>query len=348
MVIKSTESGVRYYNVHRGKKNMKELVSYDRVPAPSKVNFYKTDPKPIVNFKYISPYNELLAYEFLWAQDHSSLKKIAEILSLQAKLPSEVINEVTPDLFGDFAQRKDTIKDFIDKKIQSPPSFSFLLKESPQFPDKLLDAKFPINLFYYRGNPDFANTDCISVVGTRKVSDEGHRRTEKLVRLLSQYDLTLVSGLAEGVDTVALDTAIKCKMNVIGVIGTPIDEYYPKKNKHLQEEIAVKHLLISQVPFYKYYTQPFQTKRFYFPERDATMAALSMATIIIEASDTSGTLFQARACMEQKRPLFILNSCFENPSITWPHKYEKEGAIRVRDINDIITHLKKISPRLNV
>jgi DNA processing protein len=129
-------------------------------------------------------------------------------------------------------------------------------------------------------------------------------------------------------------------MNVIGVIGTPIDEYYPKKNKNLQEKIACAHLLISQVPFFKYYTQPFNTKRFYFPERDATRAALSLATIIVEASDTSGTLFQARACMEQKRLLFILNSCFENSALTWPRRYEKQGAIRVKDIGDILTQLK--------
>ncbi|MDR2049207.1 MAG: DNA-protecting protein DprA [Treponema sp.] len=326
---------------------MGELVSYDRVSDVQKNNPFKTS-KSIPDFKVISPYNELLAYEFLWAQKNSTVKKIAEILSLQEKLPSQAINEVTPDLFGGFDQRKDAIKEFIDKKIKSTPSFSLLLKESPQFPDKLLDAKYPVNLFYYRGNPDLANTNCISVVGTRKVSSEGYRRTEKLVHLLSKYDFTLVSGLAEGVDTVALATAIKFKMNVIGVIGTPIDEYYPKKNKNLQEEIALKHLLISQVPFFKYYIQPFQTKRIYFPERDVTMAALSLATIIVEASDTSGTLFQARACMEQKRPLFILNSCFTNPSITWPHKYEKQGAIRVKDINDIITHLKNTCKHLNV
>jgi DNA processing protein len=302
----------------------------------------------VPNFKVISPYSELLAYEFLWAQENSTLKQIAAILSKKEKLPSEVVREVTPDLFGDFDQRKEVIKEYIDKKIKVSSPFSVLLKESPQFPDRLLDAKYPINLFYYRGNPDLASTDCISVVGARKLSEKGYRRTEKLVNLLSKYNFTLVSGLAEGADTVALETAIKCKMNVIGVIGTPIDEYYPKKNRNLQEEIAVKHLLISQVPFFKYYTQPFQTKRFYFPERDATMAALSLATIIVEASDTSGTLFQARACMEQKRLLFILNSCFENPSISWPHKYEKQGAIRVKDIKDIITHLKNTYKHLNV
>lgn len=322
--------------------NLMEL-AYARAPESLQINPYKTVSKIEQEFKVISPYNELLAYEFLWAQNHSSLKKIAEILSLQAKLPSEVINNFNPDLFGDFNERKNTIKEFIDNKIKSSPPFSLLLKESPQFPDKLLDAKYPINLFYYRGNPDLSNTDCISVVGTRKVTTEGRKRTEKLVQLLSQHEITLVSGLAEGVDTVALETAIKCKMNVIGVIGTPIDEYYPKNNRNLQEKIAVKHLLMSQVPFYKYYYQPYQTKHIYFPERDVTMAALSFATVIVEASDTSGTLYQAKACIEQNRLLFILNSCFENPTITWPQKYEKQGAIRVKDINDIIIHLKNIS-----
>ena len=294
------------------------------------------------SFKVIYPYSELLAYEFLWAQEKSSLKMISEMLSTKEKLPSDVIKDFTPDFFGNFDQRKKTIDEFMKAKIKSSPSFSLLLKESPQFPDRLLEAKYPINLFYYRGNPDLSSTNCISVVGTRKVSDDGMKRTEKLVKLLSEYNFTLVSGLAEGVDTIALDSAIRYGMSVIGVIGTPIDEYYPKKNFNLQEEIAVKHLLISQVPFYKYYTQPFQTKRIYFTERDATMAALSVATIIVEASDTSGTLYQARACMEQKRPLFILNSCFENPSIKWPAKYEKQGAIRVREIQDIITHLQPL------
>jgi len=323
-------------------------VCYDRVKDTSKTREILTAQKPILSFQAISPYIELLAYEYLWAQRHSSIKKIAEMLSRQTKLPSEIMKDIVPDLFGSFDSKKDVIKEYIDNKIKTTPVFSMLLKESPQFPDKLLDAKYPINLFYYRGNPDLANTKCISVVGTRKASNDGYKRTVKLVQLLSDYEITMVSGLAEGIDTVAMETAIRCHMNVVGVIGTPIDEYYPRQNENLQEEIACNHLLISQVPFYKYHIQPFQTRRFYFPERDVTMAALSIATVIVEASDTSGTLFQARACMEQKRTLFILNSCFENPSIKWPHKYEKQGAIRVKDINDIITHLNLSHKRLNV
>ena len=153
-------------------------------------------------------------------------------------------------------------------------------------------------------------------------------------------NFVIVSGIAIGIDTVALETAIKENGQVVGVIGTPIDQYYPPENKELQDTIAKNHLLISQVPFYRYSVEPFPSRRNYFPQRNETMSALSEATVIIEASDTSGTLTQARAALQQKRKLFILNSCFENTSIKWPHTYADRGAIRVRNTNDIISHLK--------
>jgi DNA processing protein len=148
--------------------------------------------------------------------------------------------------------------------------------------------------------------------------------------------------LAKGIDTAALTGALEARGKVIAVIGTPIDEYYPKENKELQDYIASHHLLLSQVPFYKYKNEHFKARRYYFPERNKTMSALSEATIIVEASDRSGTLTQARACFKQKRPLFILNSCFENPDITWPHNYSKrDNVYRVQDINDIIQVLEQ-------
>ncbi|MCR9091147.1 MAG: DNA-protecting protein DprA, partial [Proteobacteria bacterium] len=73
--------------------------------------------------------------------------------------------------------------------------------------------------------------------------------------------------------------------------------------------------------------------------RNVTMSALTEATVIVEASDTSGTLIQARAALQQGRKLFILESCFNRPGLKWPHTYEKRGAIRVRDIEDIRLHL---------
>ena len=77
----------------------------------------------------------------------------------------------------------------------------------------------------------------------------------------------------------------------------------------------------------------------FFPERNVTMSALTEATIIVEAGETSGSLIQARAALHQNRKLFILNSCFQNPKLTWPAKFAKMGAIRVSEYEDIKRHL---------
>jgi len=153
-------------------------------------------------------------------------------------------------------------------------------------------------------------------------------------------DFTIVSGLAAGIDTAAMESAIAESGRTIGVIGTPINATYPKENTGLQEKVAKEHLLISQVPFYRYANEPFMARKIHFTQRNETMAALSEATIIVEASDTSGSLTQARACLQQGRKLFILNSCFEVPEITWPKTYLERGAIRVREIDDILNALK--------
>jgi DNA processing protein len=92
---------------------------------------------------------------------------------------------------------------------------------------------------------------------------------------------------------------------------------------------------VSQVPVLRYKSQGPNWNRLFFPERNKTMSALTEATIIVEASETSGTLIQARAALDQGRKLFILESNFGNSAITWPAKYEKLGAIRVREFADI-------------
>ena len=159
------------------------------------------------------------------------------------------------------------------------------------------------------------------------------------MRLLIEDGFTIVSGLAEGIDTIALETAIHEGAKVVAVVGTPITQAYPKENSALQQEIAKNHLLISQVPV-KFSTErnnPVDNRTF-FPERNITMSAISQGTIIIEAGETSGTLVQARAALKQKRKLFILDNCFLNKSITWPEKFRAKGAIRVADYDDIESH----------
>jgi DNA processing protein len=107
----------------------------------------------------------------------------------------------------------------------------------------------------------------------------------------------------------------------------------------LQRQIARDFLLISQVPVQRYERQDYRQNRLFFPERNITMSALTEATFIVEASETSGTLIQARAALQQGRKLFILDSCFRNPKLTWPHRFAERGAVRVVDYDDVRQHL---------
>jgi DNA processing protein len=204
-----------------------------------------------------------------------------------------------------------------------------------EYPARLRDAAHPVELLYFTGSWDYVESRCLAVIGTRKPSAEGLRRVVKLVKMLVRDDWTIVSGLASGIDTVAHKTALENSGRTIAVIGTPVSETYPKENRDLQAEIARRFLVISQIPVARYEQQDFRANRAFFPERNVTMSALTKASIIVEASETSGTLTQARAALKQGRKLFILDSCFENPSITWPARFEEQGAIRVRDFEQI-------------
>lgn len=281
----------------------------------------------------ISPALEMGAYEALWTRPGASFKTIADIFrSHPTALPSGLVDR------QEATKMKDTVLKMI--KQTGVERFGVRVHRTGEYPARLREARHPVELLYYRGWWDITETRCVAVVGSRKVSLIGLKRTAQLVRELVKDGFTIVSGLAKGVDTEAHNTAIKMGGNTIAVIGTPINECYPKENKLLQENIAKEFLLISQVPVYLYSKQDYRINRSFFPERNITMSALTEATIIVEASDTSGTLIQARAAINQGRKLFILNSCFdESNGLKWPHKFAEKGAIRVRTYDDIKRNL---------
>ncbi len=184
----------------------------------------------------------------------------------------------------------------------------------------------------------------IAIIESRRLSDEGIRRARKLTTALVNDHFTVVSGFAEGIDRVAHETAITKGGQSIAVIGTPLGHVYPKSNAKLQEKIANEFLLISQVPVERYESQNPKSNRFFFPERNKTMSALTEATVIIEARETSGALIQAREVLKQGRKLFILNSCFEHPKLTWPTKFESQGAIRICEHEELRHELVEQAP----
>lgn len=280
----------------------------------------------------IKPSLEIGAFEALWANGISSFKQLRDKLTLtKSTLPSQLVNQ-------------STAKQFYSRAIQKLHAsgidhFGVRIDGTIDYPNRLHDADYPLVLFYYQGLWDLVYNPGISVVGTRHPTEEGIRRTKRLVKALVDANYTIYSGLAAGIDTAAHQTAIECGGFTIAVTGTPLWLSYPKENAALQKEIIKNHLLISQVPVVSYEEKGINFTRLFFPERNITMAALSAATIIVEASETSGTLKQAKAALKQGRKVFILSNNFENPHLTWPKKLEEGGAIRVHEVDDILQGL---------
>lgn len=271
---------------------------------------------------------ELGAYEQLWMESGASFRSLAERFSRsEGARPSDFVERSSALA----ASRK--VVDRLRAKSRLP--FNVRLNGEAEYPSRLREATHPVEFLYYQGRWELVYTRSVAVVGTREPSEEGRARARRLVRSLVADGFTIISGLARGIDTVAHRTAMEAGGDTIAVLGTPLDASYPTENAELQEEIARKHLVISQVPVERYAVQSPRTNRFFFPERNKTMSALSEATIIVEAGETSGTLVQAREALKQGRKLFVLNSAFEDERLTWPRRFEEQGAIRVRDYADV-------------
>jgi DNA processing protein len=283
-------------------------------------------------FEPISPWREMGSYEALWSSEDATFKTIADKFAKTGNaLPSDF---VAPAMAYEFAHRADkAIKSF------SSVPYGVRVHGAGEYPERIRQARHPVELLYYQGIWAITETPCVAVVGTRTPSLESIQRTAQIATQLVKHGYTVVSGLAAGIDSAAHTAAIEANGRTIAVIGTPLSMVYPKENARLQHELAEKHLVISQVPVVSYPDMKFTKKRMFFPERNVTMSALTEATIIVEAGETSGTLTQARASIEQGRKLFILNNCFEKKELTWPEKFAAQGAIRVRSMGDILDNL---------
>ncbi|MBW2066778.1 MAG: DNA-protecting protein DprA [Deltaproteobacteria bacterium] len=261
-----------------------------------------------------------------------------------SQLDELVETEEPGDLFNSLAKLFSTSKHSISriynrclKSFQDyTEDYHIIYRKDPLYPE-LLEKTDDAPLFLFcEGEIDLFNKKGISVVGTRNPSDLGVRRARKLAMLLAADGYVVVSGLAKGIDTAAHTGAIKAGGRTIAVIGTPLDRSYPKENSALQKVIAQGHLLVSQFPF----THP--VTKFNFPARNYTMSGISRATVVIEASESSGALIQARQCMAQGRHLFILRNLLDRDDLKWPGQYREKGAFVISDIEDVPNALKEL------
>jgi DNA processing protein len=288
---------------------------------------------PFSNTSPIQPFKELVAYEALWTNKKTTFKSLSQLFAQHPNsLPSDFVKG---DQISILAEE---IKKFVFNENYKT---GLIINGTFDYPSKLREAKEPVELLYYTGVLEFLRTRCVAIVGTRKPSQEGLAVTHEVSTGLVKDDFTVVSGLAAGIDTQAHTSAIAANGRTIAVLGTPLNRTYPKENAELQNTIAKEHLLISQVPFYRYSKDTPLTNKQFFLERNKTMSALTEATLIVEAGQTSGSLTQALAAIYQKRKLLIWDTCFKNKHITWPQIFADKGAIRVASYEEIREALNK-------
>jgi DNA processing protein len=205
----------------------------------------------------------------------------------------------------------------------------------------VLDADYPANLrlipnlppfLFYRGELARDDARSVAVVGAREATDAGIRAAASMSALLAEHGVTVVSGLARGIDTTAHHAALDAGARTIAVLGTGITRCYPSENRDLADAIADGGALVSQ------FWPTTHPGRYTFPRRNVVTSGISQGTMVIEATGTSGAKMQARLALEHGKKVFLIRSLVQ--SQPWAREYvDKRGAIEVADAEEVTARL---------
>ncbi len=215
---------------------------------------------------------------------------------------------------------------------------SIVTSDSPFYPPLLLNIyDFP-PVLYVKGTLTQSDLP-LAVVGSRMASTYGRYTTERLCRELALSGVTIVSGMARGIDSAAHTGALAGKGRTIAVLGSGLDVVYPPENKGLFERIAESGAVITEFPFA---TQPLAAN---FPARNRIISGISLGVVVVEAGEKSGSLITARVALEQGREVFAVPGSIDSPGTKGTHRLIREGAKLVEGTQDI---LEEILPQVDL
>jgi len=203
----------------------------------------------------------------------------------------------------------------------------------PDYPSRLKEIYDYPPILYVRGSLLPEDEWCLAVVGTRRASVYGRQVTEEIVADLARSKITIVSGLAKGIDSVAHHSALEAGGRSIAVFACGLDIVYPAENANLARSIIQQGALISEYPLG---TRP---KADNFPRRNRIMSGLSLGVLIVEAGETSGAMITAHLALEQNREVFAIPGSILSPASRGTNHLIQEGAKLVRDYTDILEEL---------
>ena len=218
------------------------------------------------------------------------------------------------------------------------PAHNLIAWDDVDYPRALLDIGDAPPVLFHVGRRDLLNRTSIAIVGSRSATPQGVENARAFSAALSEAGVTIVSGLALGIDAAAHDGALHHAGSTIAVVGTGPDRIYPARNRTLALAIAERGTLISEYP------PGTPARKENFPRRNRLLSGLSRGVLVIEATLSSGSLITARLAGEQGRDVFAIPGSIHSPFSKGPHKLIREGAKLVETANDVLAEIGVVSP----
>lgn len=214
------------------------------------------------------------------------------------------------------------------------PGNRLLTLADEDYPQQLLSADDPPVLLYAKGDTSIMNRPMLAVVGSRNATAQGVRDAEAFAKALGEAGLTIVSGLALGIDAAAHRGALTTVAATVAVIGTGADRLYPARNAVLARTIAEKGVVLSEFPL----GTPALASN--FPRRNRIIAGLGLGCLVVEAAPKSGSLITARLAAESGREVFAIPGSIHSPLSRGCHQLIRQGAKLVESAQDILEELR--------
>lgn len=212
------------------------------------------------------------------------------------------------------------IKKRIQRMTSGQPVYPALLKEIRDYPKEL----------YYIGNPKLLEEKCVSIVGSRKTNQYGRSTAYSFGKALGQRGITVVSGMAVGIDTCAHEGALQEKGNTAAVLACGVDLCYPPRNRELKGKIESAGIVLSEYP------PGTAAQRYYFPQRNRIISGLSPLTVVVQAGNRSGALITAELAADQGRDVGAVPGNIDSEYNLGSNKLLREGAFTLTGVQDLL------------
>lgn len=215
---------------------------------------------------------------------------------------------------------------------QKPHRFILTL-EHQAYPAQLKEISAAPPILFVEGDLSRLSEKQIAMVGSRNASFHGLQIAKQFAFSLAEHGVTITSGLAYGIDKASHEGALTTKAGTIAVLGTGLDNIYPKSHQRLADEIIENGALVSEFPIGSL------PKAHHFPRRNRLISGLTLGVVVVEAALQSGSLITARYALEQNREVFAIPGPIHNPLAKGCHQLIRQGATLVETVEDILTEL---------